>query len=417
MRRLFVVALLALVASSAAAFNTDQLLATIAMPLAVDAVSNVTGVPQDRLATLVSELNQANVQPTQFVEVVRYVPVALVPQPNQPIDLTQYVQNQIANGVTGDALVNAIVQQLSSNYNVTPQMTLTEPAPVIVEQTDYIPQPVIAQIGGTGLTTGMTTDPLSLAMLPLAVAAVSNIAGVPQDQLANLVATLDNANVPVVQEIQIIRYVPVALVDNGPQFVQFVQQQTAQGITGTALVPVVTQQIQTYYPQPQQVQIAAQPAPAQTVFTPEPPPVVINRVTEVRQHPMHPFGGPPGQLKKQYGYQTGAEVVHGTKPGRQFPQQPAVVQQTPAVVQQPAVARGHGHGEGEGHGRGHEKGMRPMISAAPAPAAPPVVVAPPQAQPGPVVVAPGHGRGPEGQGPPGQQKEHGNGNGKGHGKD
>jgi len=70
---------------------------TIAMPLAVDAVSNVTGVPQSQLADLVTTLNQANVQPTQFVEVIRYVPVAL----EQP-GFVQYVQTQSSQGVTGD---------------------------------------------------------------------------------------------------------------------------------------------------------------------------------------------------------------------------------------------------------------------------------------------------------------------------
>lgn len=418
MRKLICITLLTLVASSAAAFTNDELLATVAMPLAVDAVSNVNGVPQTRLADLVAQLNQANVPPTQFVEVIRYVPVALVPQPNQT-DLDQFVRDQIAQGVTGDALVNAIVQQLSSNYNVTPQLTLAEPATVVVERTDYIPQPVLASLGGT-------SDPLALVALPLAVAAVADMTGVPTDQLASLVATLNNANMPVAQEIQIVRYVPVALVDNGPQFVQFVQQQTSQGITGPALVPVVTQQLQTYYPQPAQIQVAA---PAPTIITPEPPPVVVSRVEEMRRNP---HGGPPGQLKKQLGLQTGAEVVHGYKPGRQVtPSSTPAYTPQPAVVQpQPRIAKEHGHGNGEGNGRGHGKHaaeMQPMTSAAPVPVPVqrPVVVPQPQAQPAPVMVpggpGRGHGKGPEGGGPPGQAKGegpgNGHGNGKGHGKD
>src|SRR5438876_3241 len=92
-----------------------------------------------------------------------------------------------------------------------------------------------------------TQDALGLVALPLAVAAVSDISGVPQSQLADLVSTLNNANVPVVQEIQVIRYAPVALTaDNGQPFVEFVQTQVDQGITGPALVPVVTQRIQTF---------------------------------------------------------------------------------------------------------------------------------------------------------------------------
>jgi len=399
MRKLIVVMLLSLVASSAAALNIDSLLSTIAMPLAVDAVSNVSGVQQRRLSDFVSALDQANVPPAQVVEVVRYVPVALVQQQNQSVDIVQFVRDQSAQGVTGDALVNAIVQQLSSNYNVTPQLALNAPVTEVVEQPDYIPSDVLSRLGVS------PSNPLAVIALPLAVAAVSDIAGVPQDQLANLVATLDNANMAPAQEIQIIRYVPVALVDNGPQFVQFVQQQTSQGITGPALVPVVQQQLQTYYPAPSQVQVTSTPEP---VFTPEPPPVVMNRVVEVRQHPMHPHGGPPGLVKKELGEQTGAQVVHG--------QAPQVVNIAPQP--QPArVEEHHGHGNGrEKHGRAEE--ARPMISAAPP--APPVVVPVPQAQPGPVVVpgpGRGHGRGPEGGGPPGQEKEHGNGNGKGHGKD
>src|SRR6185503_7585511 len=82
-------------------------------------------------------------------------------------------------------------------------------------------------------TQTVTTDPLALIALPLAVAAVSEVTGVPSNQLADLVATLNSANVPVVQEIQVIRYVPVALVaDTGPQFVEFVQTQVTQGVTG-----------------------------------------------------------------------------------------------------------------------------------------------------------------------------------------
>jgi hypothetical protein len=43
------------------------------------------------------------------------------------------------------------------------------------------------------------------------------------------------------------------------------------------------------------------------------PPEVVQRVESVKQHP---HGGPPGQLKKIVGVQTGAEIVHGQKPGK-----------------------------------------------------------------------------------------------------
>src|SRR5712692_7694601 len=305
MRKLALLLALALIPAQAWAFSNDELLATIAMPLAVAAVSNVSGVQQSPLADLVTTLNQANVQPTQFVEVIRYVPVALVDQNGQPF--IAYVREQTQQGVTGDALVNAIVDRLQTNYNVTPMLTLNgEPTTVVVRE-DYIPTAVTTQY--------VSSDPLTLIGLPLAVAAVSNITGVSQNELANLVATLNSANVPLVQEIQIIRYAPVALViDNGTPFVQFVQQQTAQGVTGTALVPVVVQQLQTFHPPQTQIAVVA-PAPQRVVVERDfaPPPVVVTRVEEVR---LHPHGGPPGQIKKELGLQTGAEVVHGEKPGR-----------------------------------------------------------------------------------------------------
>ena len=398
MRKLALLLALTLIPAQAWAFNTNDLLSTIAMPLAVAAVSNVTGVSQTQLADLVTSLNQANVPPQQFVEVIRYVPVALVDQNGQPF--IAYVQEQTSQGVSGDALVNAIVDRLRSNYNVTPTLALNGEPTTVVLSDNYIPATVV--------TTQYSGNPMSLIALPLAVAAVSNMTGVPQDELANLVATLNNANVPVTQEIEIIRYAPVALIsDNGQPFVQYVQQQTSQGLTGPALVPVVVQQLQTYYPA--QTQIAVNPTPAPTpqrVIVERdfnPPPVVVSRVEEVR---LHPHGGPPGQLKKQLGLQTGAEVVHGEKRGRQFTPVPAPASAPAPVVMVPAKEHGHG--------RGHRKNVQtapaPMISSAPAPVAPPVVVAPqPKAM------------------PPGQAKAHGNeghgggdkgqGKGKGHGKD
>jgi hypothetical protein len=402
MRKLALLLAFALLPVQAWAFNTNDLLSTIAMPLAVAAVSNVTGVSQTQLADLVTSLNQANVPPQQFVEVIRYVPVALVDQNGQPF--VAYVQEQSSQGVTGDALVNAIVSRLQSNYNVTPTLALNGEPTTVVLSDNYIVSPMnTTQLSGLS---GLSGDPLSLIGLPLAVAAVSNITGISQDDLASLVATLNNANVPATQEIDIIRYAPVALVsDNGQPFVQFVQQQT---VTGPALVPIVVQQLQTYYPPQTQIVVSSAPAPAprpQRVIVERdfnPPPMVISRVEEVR---LHPHGGPPGQLKKQLGLQTGAEVVHGEKRGHQFTPTPA-----PApVVMTPAK-------EQHGHGRGHEKNVQaapaPMISSAPAPAPPAVVAPQPKAMP------PGKAKGHGDEG----DKDHGGGdkgkgNGKGHGKD
>ncbi len=395
MRKLALLLMLALIPAQAWAFNTDTLLSTIAMPLAVAAVANVAGVQQSPLADLVTALNQANVPPTQFVQVIRYVPVALVDQNGQPF--IAFVREQTTQGITGDALVNAIADRLRTNFNVTPVLELNGEPTTVVLQDNFIPPAVVTQV--TTLAPAGTTadvDPLSVIGLPIAVAAVANITGVSQTELANLVATLNNANVPPVQVVEVLRFAPVALVaDNGQPFVQFVQQQTSQGVTGPALVPVVVQQLQTFFPP--QTQIVMNPPVRQRVIVEERdfvPPAVVTRVEEIR---LHPHGGPPGQLKKQLGLQTGAEVVHGEKPGRQFNTAPAPV----AVVPQAKPEKVHGRGQAK---REEVRAPAPMNSSSPVPAVVPA---------GPPGQAKGH---PEG-GPPGQQKEKGKGGGKGHGKD
>jgi hypothetical protein len=325
MRKLiFFVVFMAMIPARLPAFTTRELLGLVAMPLAVAAVSDVAGVPQDQLADIVATLNQANVPPEQFVEVVRYVPVTYGRAEAGPA-FAEFVQTEMSNGVTGPALVTSITRHLRTTYNVTPRMTITEPATTYVVERDYIP---------TTTTVVTAADPLELIALPLAVAAASEVSGIPQSQLADLVATLNGANVPVVQEIQVIRYAPVALTaDNGQPFVEFVQTQVNQGITGPALVPVVTQRLQTITPE------------RRIVFSDERravvgQPVVVEPVI-VRQHP---HGGPPGQIKKQLGLQTGAEVVHGHKRGRQLALPPMISSAPPARAE-----REHGHGHGRGH--------------------------------------------------------------------
>src|SRR5438270_455278 len=126
-----------------------------------------------------------------------------------------------------------------------------------------------------------TNDLLSLIAMPLAVDAVANTRGVDLVQLASLVANLNQANVPPADFVQVVRDAPTTQ----PEFVPFVQTQVSQGVTGPALVAAIDQQ----------------------------------RTVQSGRVEQHPHGGPPGQLKKIYGYQTGAEVVHGgVKPGRQF---------------------------------------------------------------------------------------------------
>lgn len=387
--------LLALIPIHASALNTNDLLSLVAMPLAVDAASRVTGVPQDQLAQFVSTLNQADVPPPQFVQVVRYAPVAL----QQP-DFVPYV-TQRAQEVNGFQLVDVIDQRLPQ-YGVTLQPVETvdvTPAYVLSDNYIYSPSPA------TTRSYGNSNDLLSLIAMPLAVAALSEMEGVRQDQLASLLGILNQGNLPPAQFVDTLRYVPVALVEQ-PDFVPYVQSQVSNGVTGPALVTVIDQRLPQYVPTP-----AASNIVVTQDYIPRP---VRTRVAEWHNHP---HGGPPGQLKKIYGVQTGAEAM------RQ--QQPVVIQPQPAVIiprqahippGQAKKAERHAEAHGNGHGHGHGREQQapvvfvppPMASAVPPPQQPVFVPAPQQENDH------GHGRGPGGAGPPGQQKEKG---GKGHGKD
>lgn len=387
--------ILALIPIHASALNTNDLLSLVAMPLAVDAASRVTGVPQDQLAQFVSTLNQADVPPPQFVQTVRYAPVAL----QQP-DFVPYVVTQQSQGVNGFQLVDVIDQRLPQ-YGVTLQpVEVVDVTPSYVLSDNYIYSPA------STVASGNSNDLLSLIAMPLAVAAISEIAGIPQDQLASLLGTLNQAEVPPAQFVDTLRYVPVALVEQ-PDFVPYVQTQVSNGVTGPALVTVIDQRLPQYTPAP-----AASNIVVTQDYIPRP---VRTRVAEWHAHP---HGGPPGQLKKIYGVQTGAEAMR-QEPARVIQPQPVAV--APRVVHIPpgqakkAERHAEVHGEGHGKGHGHDRAPvvfvpPPMSSAAPPPQ--PVFVPAPAAPP--QENDHGHGRGPGGAGPPGQQKEKG---GKGHRKD
>jgi hypothetical protein len=382
MRKAALILLLAFIPIHASALNTNDLLSLVAMPLAVDAVSRVTGVPQDQLAQFVSSLNQANVPPQQFVQTVRYAPMAL----QQP-DFVPYVQTQVSQGINGVQLVNVIDQRLPQ-YGVTP-VEVVDVTPSYVLSDNYIYSPT------SSIGSGNSNDLLSLIAMPLAVAALSDIAGIPQDQLASLLGTLNQANVPPAQFVDTLRYVPVALVEQ-PDFVPYVQSQVSNGVTGPALVTVIDQRLPQYTPAP---------AASNIVVTQDYiPPTVRTRVAEWHAHP---HGGPPGQLKKMDGFQSGAAIVHRDEI-RQFQPQPVV--HIPPGQAKKAERRA----ESEGRGRGkHGREQAPVFVQQPVAVAPQPVLVPapaPQQQ----EKDHGHGRGPGGEGPPGQQKEKG---GKGHGKD
>src|SRR5688500_7003546 len=93
-------------AGSAGALQTDELIAITAMPLAVADVVALPDVPRDEVITVVTTLNQAAVPAPQFVEIVRYVPIALV-EPAEPRFVT-YVTQEYQRGIVGAPLATAI---------------------------------------------------------------------------------------------------------------------------------------------------------------------------------------------------------------------------------------------------------------------------------------------------------------------
>lgn len=158
-------------------------------------------------------------------------------------------------------------------------------------------------------------DLLALVAMPLAVAAVSEISDVPVNQLMEVVTLLNDAHVPPVQFVEVVRYVPVALVEEreDPLFVTWLRSGYDQGLRDFALVNSIEERYRTYdlrdldfdRPQPRIIEVVES-----RDFIPQ-----IVR-TRVAARASHPHGGPPGQLKKELGLKTGAEVVHGTNARR-----------------------------------------------------------------------------------------------------
>jgi hypothetical protein len=343
--------LLALIPLQAEALDTSELLGLVAMPLAVAAVSEATGVPATELSQVVAALNQADVPPTQFVQVVRYVPVVAVEERPR---FVQFVRGEVSNGVTGTRLVEVIDTRLRT-YDVTPQfVVLEEPATAYVISDDYLV--------ATPMRTAVTSnDLLALIAMPLAVDAVAGISGISVPELSNLIGTLNAANVAPVRVIEVLRYAPVALVaETDGDFVQFVRTEFNEGTTGDALVTVIANRLRDYDITPQ---IATERSRLIVVDDRYIPPVVVTRVAERRSHP---HGGPPGQLKKERGLQTGAEVVHGSprKPKREkidrAERTVRVERVEPRGRGGPEIRDNRGHGKpnpGQGnHGKGKGKG-------------------------------------------------------------
>lgn len=156
-----------------------------------------------------------------------------------------------------------------------------------------------------------TNDLLALVAMPLAVAAVSEIADVPVNELLDVVTLLNDAAVPPPQFIEVVRYVPVALVvdnDGDDEFVEFLRLRERDGVNGVQFVTVIEERYRTYGISESEFNVTA-PRYVTVIDDRDAfiPPIVRTRVAEARAHP---HGGPPGQLKKERGVQTGAEIVH-----------------------------------------------------------------------------------------------------------
>lgn len=214
-------------------------------------------------------------------------------------------------------------------------------------------------------------DLLALVAMPLAVAAVSEITDVPANELIDVVTLLNDADVDPVQFVEVVRYVPVALVvedDAQPRFVDVIREQEQAGVRGPALVTFIEQRLQTFG-MPSTVDFDVVSSPAVELDRNEIVPTVVRtHITEVKAHP---HGGPPGQLKKAAGLKTGAEIVHR----RDDPAPQPIVRNNddndkPRKQKQPKkekdvtrIARdddrsnhGHGNGHGNGHGQAKAKG-------------------------------------------------------------
>lgn len=247
---------------TAHAFLTnDDVLSYAAMPLAVSDVCDVRGVQTDQVATLVSYMDRANVSPDQFIDVFRYVPVALVLNSGRRPDFVQWVGSEVDQGVTGDELVTLMERRLTTYGNVVtvsqfhryhryhrrPRFYTAAYGAYSPFEPDYVPVVVHRYCDAALL------DPFALIDMPVAVATVVDL-GVPVARVGGLVLQLDLGYVPPLQTVELLRYSPPALlaVNYGqPDFVQYVYNQRVGGLSGVALVQAVDQQLPLYGVTPQ----------------------------------------------------------------------------------------------------------------------------------------------------------------------
>lgn len=416
---LILLLLLAFLPIEAKAFNTydnSDVLSYVAMPLAVSAVCDVRGVQTDRVGELVGYMDQANVPPADFIDVFRYVPVALVLRTDNRPDFVEWVHGEVDRGVVGEALVTSMESRLRTYDNYVPAVSYRMRRHLVREpytyayEADYVPIEIRRHCDR------LILDPLTLVEMPLAVVDVYDL-GVPYDRVSSLVVELNLGDVPPVQFVELMRYAPAALVINGgyygqPDFVQYVRTQRIDGLTGYPFVQTVSQQLQVYgvtpridygspyygnqtYYAPQvaqnyvapvdpafvpavvQSRVTANFAAARTTFN-QPAPAMV-APSQVQRLLASPDSGAvvanPGQARRELARANRAERMAPiaaapfagafAAPGRvENHGHRGIVGQQP-VVSAPAIESAH-RGNGHGHGRQAEPTLTPMISSAPA---------------------------------------------------
>jgi hypothetical protein len=413
--------LLAFLPIEAKAFNTydsSDVLSYVAMPLAVSAVCDVRGVQTDRVGELVTYMDQANVPPADFIDVFRYVPVALVLRTDNRPDFVEWVHGEVDRGVVGGALVTSMESRLRTYDNYVPAASYRmrrhferEPYAYAYEP-DYVPVEIRRHCDR------LILDPLTLVEMPVAVANVYDL-GVPYDRVNSLVVELNLGDVAPLQFVELMRYAPAALVINGgyygqPDFVQYVRRQRVDGLTGYLLVQNVSQQMQVYgvapqidygpplygnqtYYAPQTVQYYV--PPLDTAYVPT---VVQSRVATNFAAARTTFNQPapamvaPSQVQRLLASpDRGAVVANPGQARRELARVNRAQREAPIAAVPPPFAgsfaapggiENHGHrgmagqqpvisapvvesahrGNGLGHGRQSAPVLTPMISSAPA---------------------------------------------------
>lgn len=123
--------LIAIIPRQAAAMTREEVIALVTMPLAVSAAVDITGIPVPRLINVVTMMNEAEVPPPQFIEIVRYMPVTLVTDDDGD-RFVQYVRVRHNQGLRGQAFVRAIDDDLPSYGVPAVDLNVYEPLPEVI---------------------------------------------------------------------------------------------------------------------------------------------------------------------------------------------------------------------------------------------------------------------------------------------